>query len=327
MLVTSDLHLKPETEDVVFAVLDAMEKHAEKATGAVVVLNGDIFDVRYHVPVHLLLRLHDALQRWVQELGFRVRVNVGNHDQCSVDGRNVLEVLEGAGAVVYSHPGWDDLGLWLPYRKDASALASFVLNNPRPATSPSRAFLHHGVIGAMMNDHRLAGPTDGLPPALFQNFDLVVCGHWHKHQQLGNIVYSGSPYQTKADEANQQKGFLDVHGSTWKFIPLNIGAPRHFKCVFGAQGLLGAEGADLARDTLHVKIPAGFSEDDVAAHLKGQGFQKVFLDPPDTVAPTEQRLDVKEGASLDDYARAYVALKGGTLNHARLLQMLEYVRA
>ena len=81
---------------------------------------------------------------------------------------------------------------------------------------------------------------DGLPQDVFAKFDKVLCGHYHKQQNVGsNITYLGSPWMTRADEAGQPKGFAEWDGKTLtrhnreygrKFHKFEFGGPMNILC-------------------------------------------------------------------------------------------------
>lgn len=77
---------------------------------------------------------------------------------------------------------------------------------------------HLDIIGFQMSNGFSA--VSGFSMDSFDKFDLVISGHYHKHQQKGNIIYIGSPYQTSFSERDQKKGFLVLDDETleWEFI-------------------------------------------------------------------------------------------------------------
>lgn len=305
MILTGDIHLRPESADTVFAALDAIYKLAEKGDKRVAIL-GDVWHVRYALPVELLNRLFTFLEAWSAR-DVETFIIPGNHDQITVNGEHALLVLGGIENVhVYTEPtdGWP--GLWLPYRKDVGALLP-----PIEKSTRSIAFAHHGIVGAMMNNHVKAGDLDGIQPALFQKFQNVFLAHWHRHQQIGNCVYVGSPYQTRSDEAGQQKGVVDLNVQTgaWKFIPLDVG-PKFWV------GLDAAENVKVG-DT--VKLPAGVAPD-LVEKLRAQGVN-VNVEPP----KVETSVRVANAQSMRDYALAYVKQNAGGLDENALMHIFDEV--
>jgi hypothetical protein len=303
MIIFSDLHMRPESEDITFAVLEYLIQ-AEATTGHAVACLGDFLHVRYQIPVYLLNRIRNTLKRFKQFF-----LLPGNHDQIDISGQHALEVFQDLPNVtVFTEPTWHPTtGCWLPYRKHVQDITSWIAANPRPAGFPDVAYLHHGIVGAAMNNGMVAGDMDGVPPSALP-FQRVYCGHWHRHQVVNQCVYAGSPWQTRADEAGQVKGVLiagnvggippqPLSGIEWAFLAVDVGKRFH-----KVTGFTPAEiGAIRVGDT--VKVPAGTSPKMVAA-LVALGAE-VFAE---AAAPTQTgpRLGVSSNAPLRVQAEKYV---------------------
>lgn len=285
MIIGSDLHLKPESADVVFAALDAMLAHAVSGNHKHLALTGDTYHFRYAIPV----AEQNRLDRWLDKAVAHVVVHLlaGNHDSIDVHGQNALEVLARPGVQVYTEPTENVHGLWLPYRLDKS-----IYEAPISRSKAKRAFVHHGLVGAEMNNGIRAGEKDGVPIEWFAKFETAFFGHWHRHHQLGNCVFVGTAYQTKADEAGQMKGFveLDEVSGKWRHVPLNVGRKFHKY----------TDSAATSGDTVRLAHDA---PQQVAAALVARGIEVTFDPPPQT--PTNVRLG--NGASRRQQALGYVA--------------------
>lgn len=227
-LFTADVHLDSKTEDFVFPVLDHMFSAAKDLNVDYLGILGDVYHVRHTVPVATQNKLANWLYTTAQDIP--ILILPGNHDQIDIEGRHALEVMAHIPNVtMYTEMCWDEHGLWLPFRRDREVLLNFIKENPKPFSSTNVAFLHHGIEGAFMNDHTKATSLDGIPPEAFTSFEYVFMGHWHRHQVIKNCVYCGSPWQTRADETGQQKGFVLFDSDTmkWEFIPCAIGRKFH----------------------------------------------------------------------------------------------------
>lgn len=302
MILFSDLHLRPESEEVCFKVLDAVRQLTLELDQDVRELTflGDFFHVRYAVPVYLLNRVH----RWLLDTvcaGIRIRILPGNHDQIDVGGQHAMEVFSGIKEVrVMTEPQVDAWGTWLPYRKDPNVLLDWIqtqMKGPGVALpGTSLAFMHHGIVGAMMNNGIVAGDTDGVSPSQLRMFSRVFCGHWHRHQTISHCTYVGSPWQTRPDEAGEQKGVIHLHPSlTWKFIPLNVGKKYHV--VGEGQLLPQLNPGDV------VKLPAGVPVDFVD-NLVGKGVE-VLVAPSPQLAMTR----FPNGSTIREYAKLYLEIQ------------------
>lgn len=299
-LISADIHLKPETEDVVFQALTRMSELAEEWGVLYLALLGDIYDIRYTVPIRIQNRFLDWVE--AEQEKREVLILPGNHDQDDAAGRHALEVFRTLPDVqVMSEPVWNEHGLWLPYRRQPLELAAFVEHNPRPEGSNNIAWLHHGIVGALMNDHRVAGELDGIDPHVFEPFDVVFCGHWHRHQEVQNCVYVGSPWQTRADEAGQEKGFIHLDEEGWEFVPIHVGR-RHHRVHVGDGGPI-ARGSVQSGDVVHVVLE---NQDDAARVVSE--FASVGVEA--RVQPPKQeyggsRLGLGEAGSEFEYAEAF----------------------
>lgn len=304
MILFSDLHLKPESAETCFEVLDAVLQLACASDRCVAFL-GDFWHVRYALPVDLLNRVSDELERWLAE-DVDIHLLPGNHDQIDVHGQHALEVLERPGVAVYTQPTENELGLWLPYRKDIATLLAAV-----ESSTAKRAFVHHGLIGAQMNSGVVAGAADGVPPAAFQKFQNAFFGHWHRHQTIANCTYVGSPWQTSMGEAGQVKGVIDLDVATgaWKFVPLVLGK-RFWK-----------GDATKARKGDLVSLPAD-ADRSLVGQLQNAGVD-VIVEPPKVETTT--RLGLGKGADLREYAARYVDAQAGELDKQRLMALFDEV--
>lgn len=293
MILFSDLHLRPESEDVCFAVLDEVQRHAEKEPDKRIVCLGDVWHVRYAVPVRLLNRLDRLFHAWKRS-GITIDILPGNHDQVDVAGESALEIFGGT-AIVHSEPDFDGQHTWLPYRKDPQTLADWIAAHPE--SKGSLAFLHHGVVGAWTNEGTHAGLADGIAPEALGGFRTVFCGHWHRHQQVANAVFVGSQWQTRADEAGEQKGCIRVGpDGSWRFLPMKIGKRFH-------RAASPSDAAEIQAGDV-VRVPAGTSQATVAAFqaLGVEVFAEAAVGP---AAPPR----LGTGAPLRVQAERYVALQ------------------
>lgn len=76
------------------------------------------------------------------------------------------------------------------------------------------------------------GNIEMVEPEIFQDFHLVLMGHYHKQNKfLENIYYSGSIYKYSQKEEKHTKGvmFYDLENQKTEFIPLTL--PRDVVCI------------------------------------------------------------------------------------------------
>lgn len=320
MLIFSDVHLREETADVVLGeVLPGIAKAAEQYNEREIACLGDFWHLRYRVSVQLQNAVRDEFKRWTSA-GLSVRILPGNHDQVDVHGRNAMEVFDTMpGVSVYTEPTWDKDGLWVPYRRAHEEIQK-ALSLPRPhgVKGPTVAFMHVGLRGAAMNNHVL--DTEGVPEAVVQGFTMVLAGHYHKRQLLfaGRAAYIGSPWQTRADEAGQDKGFALWDGRELRYVNTLWGRRFHkFQILQPGQKL------DLSNvrphDEVRVATAAGVNPEAVGQQLVQAGIAHHSVTPD--IEPLQTRLLVREGASLAEYAQAYVQNVPTDLDRGKLMAM------
>lgn len=321
LLISSDWHLRESSADVVFRGLDEFLARAVDH-GADLVVLGDVWEFRYRVEVRLQNRFADWVSR-VLDAGKTLRILPGNHDQDDVIGRNALEVFDGwPDVTVYTDVTVDDLGLWLPFRRDPEVLVQ-ALRQHRGRCAKSVAWIHHGVAGALMNDHVVATEADGLPLEAFDGWERVFAGHWHRHHVVGNVVYVGSPWETTVREAGQDKGFLSYNTDSgeWVQIPTDFG-PRHHD-----MGTVNGSDVDLSAvspgDVVRVTLGPDADPRALARKADEAGVVVRMATPPPVY--DEDRLGLGAQASARDVLRAYAQDRHGDFSPDELLAVFDEV--
>lgn len=317
MICLADIHLREETERLILEqVLPESAKAAVEEGSKELSLLGDVLHIRYKIDVRLQNNLIDVVKYIAHDLGVYVRFLPGNHDQYDVVGRNALEPLnEIDGVEVYTHPVWDKDGLWIPYRKHpADILEAVALPDPWKRKKPV-AFMHHGIRGAMMNDHWT--DEDGVAPDVFQKFAAVLLGHYHKRQTIGVCHYIGSPYQTKADESGQAKGYAIWDGQRLQYVDTYWGK-RYHRFVLEQGDQLDLRDIRPG-DDVRVRTKSGVDPDEVGSILNKAGIENNVVTPD--VEAVQARLNVPENADLNRFALAYVEAQDTHLDKERLMQV------
>lgn len=307
MLVFADVHLNEDSAEVVLGrVLPGIAQRAMDMGVRDLAMLGDLWHVRYRVDVRIQNALRDELLRWGQ-MGLRLRVLPGNHDQVDVNGRNALEVFDDLQNVsVYTEPTVDELGFWMPYRKRIQDVVVAIDQLQKGAGTNAEGLRvlwgHAPIRGALMNDHK--ADTDGFPLDLFESFDRVVLGHYHKRQWWthGNTCawYVGSVREVSANEAGQDKGFGWWDGRQLTYETQHWG-PRFHKFEIGKGQKLDLS-AVRPGDDVRVETGAGVSVEKIGAQLATLGVRHTVT--PKVEAP-QLRLEVVQNATIDQYAEAY----------------------
>ena len=318
MILFSDLHLREESADICLNVLRGIRAEAVARGIVEIGFLGDFWHVRYVVPVRLLNMVKDEFHAWGRA-GLRLHCLVGNHDQVDVNGRNALEVFDTFDHVsVYTQPCVNEWGLWIPYRVNEGDVREALAHGQMAKAEV--IFAHLPLRGALMNS--LIENTDGLEPEMFDGFRRVFLGHYHKRQALGRKLtcqYIGSPWQTRADEAGQEKGFAIWDGEDLELIDRVWGPQyRRFELMPGDRVELDVRPEDRVR----VKVANETEAARVAAELARQGIRNAIVEPA-AVNGTVPRLALGAGASFEAYARAYVNAEHKELEPATLMRVFE----
>jgi len=320
MLILADLHLREETAETVFKqVLPGVLKGALDRGIRDITFLGDIFHIRYKIDAWVQNALHDVFSDWVAIHGMYIRILPGNHDQYNHEGRNALEMFDEMSCVeVYSAAALDDHGLWIPYRKDFEYIEKVIRACGDKAVNKQGrkvCFTHNAIFGALMNDTFV--DQDGIPPELFDGFDIVLAGHYHKRQSLRNICYIGSPYQINAAEAGHDKGYAIWNGDQLQYVTEHWGR-RYHRIDLNDVSKLSLKGIN-PEDDVRVQTSVNVDPQAVAEQLIKAGIVNHTVTP--SVEPVQVRLDVPENADLYRYAEAYVKQQESSLNKELLLSI------
>lgn len=316
ILLFSDLHLRSESRDVCVQVLNGVRDTARNLGITQVGFTGDFFHVRYSIPVDIVNVTHEWAKS-LKEADLDLIFLPGNHDQVNLEGRHALEVFEADHIKVYTEPTEDEFGAWLPYRKDPE-----VVQQALDSFSSPVLFAHVPIRGAMMNN--LLPDENGLPLEMFEKFDKVLTGHYHKRQVHGNVQYLGSPWQTRGDEWGQEKGFT-VYDSDTKEVEF---VEKHYGPKFHRlkASELSAYSADISPFD-KVRILSDNQEElKKAGHdLANRGLTAFSLEFTGEVIQ-EQRIKADKQTTLSEYARLYVGDSDTDLDQDRLLREFEGLR-
>ena len=325
MLIVSDLHLREETADTVFEqVLPGVLEGALGRGIRDITFLGDIFHIRYKIDAWIQNELYDVFSSWTLGYGRYIRILPGNHDQYNLDGRNALEMFDEMSNVrVYTEAVTDEHGLWIPYRKDTDYTICTISEHEEKAVNQQGrrvCFFHNAIFGALMNDTFV--DQEGIPPSIFKGFDIVLSGHYHKRQNLGNIYYIGSPYQINAGESGQDKGYAIWDGNNLEYVTEQWGK-RYHRISLGAKDTLSLDGI-APGDDVRVQTSVNVDPHAVAEQLIKAGIANHTVTPD--VEPVQVRLDVPENSDLLRYAEAYVQKQDTPLDKGVLMNIYNEFR-
>lgn len=315
----SDLHMHERSLAVTIRVMAGMREEAVQNGWREVGFTGDWFHLRDLMPLQVYSAYVDELDRY-NAAGIRIIQIPGNHDIYNVQSRHGLEALRTHPALrLYERPTVDRWGYWVPYMAE--------LDDVRRALDLHRGrglavFWHGPMLGAHMNDHCVA--DRGLAVADFEGYAVAVLGHFHGRQAFGHVAYVGSPWETRADEAGQPKGYAVLRGGSRLEYHDRVWGPRHHRAEGDADDVIAQLLAARAEDRVRAVVP----EADVARvsrALAGR-FEDYSVVPSKVEAGAARPLPAG-GFTLRDHAARLVEARAGDLDRGELMRTFDELAA
>jgi hypothetical protein len=224
VLVIGDMHLKIASLETGKQFLGWIHTLVMKHKPALVVNLGDTFDSHSVLRSELLGEYGKHVvqvcnsQQATQEQTVYVHV-LGNHEFYKPNSSeyHALQSLKGLHDDYYVADTDDAVNCWG---------MSFIPYHPDPATFPKQlgeiCFAHQAFIGADFGQYR---PEVGVDMDSVSS-ELIVSGHIHKGQQVGKVIYPGSPFARGVDDVDQTKGIYLLDTSTYKMTFIESPFPR-----------------------------------------------------------------------------------------------------
>ena len=184
---------------------------------------GDFFHVRGYMYPTVVNRSLQALQKF-KDSGIELNLLTGNHD---MPGRYTTKHSSinvfGSMATIIDQPMMETIEnysfYWLPYieRLDQCRWALNKIAESKDQNTKAILLGHLDIHGAYYHTH--VPSTHGITVDEIKNtFDMIITGHYHTRQTIGNITYIGSPYQQNFGEANEKKGFMIFDNGNLEFV-------------------------------------------------------------------------------------------------------------
>ena len=185
---------------------------------------GDVFDVRKNIDYWSLDWAKRVFFDPLKERGIQLHMIVGNHDIFYKQSLRInspqLNLAEYDNIVIHSGPetavieGTEIFMVPWICEDNASEFSSAC-----SVTESSICMGHLELAGFYANkDYQCQHGTD---PKVFNKFDTVFSGHFHKRSSAGNITYLGNPYQMYWNDEGETRGFhlFDLDTQELEFIP------------------------------------------------------------------------------------------------------------
>lgn len=327
ILVYSDLHLYNHhrllvNSETALNMITDLKNFAVNNNIDTIVSAGDFFHTkaRAYAPhvIQALLRVKD-----IYKAGLKHYMLIGNHDMVAPNTtmNSILFVFSDYAKIVpdYYFVDYENTRLhFLSYTN--TVFENFILAEGKK----NILITHLDVIGFTMSNGFRA--KSGFTKEDFKDFDLVISGHYHRHQAQDNIVYIGSPYQTNFGEANQPHGFLtlDVDDATWEFHESNK-APKYQ--TYTVETMEELDNLEIENNFVKIKLA---TYDLQKSKLKDALFEKgaisVDIIPPEDLKEIEKYYDQSLGEEPVEIAAAYLnSLNNIQLEKEKLLKFFNKV--
>lgn len=207
------------------ALVSIFEMAAARAVDHVIVL-GDVFDTAYRgvVPTSVITGLREAFD----DCAVPITVIRGNHDGHSPHDPDVLSLVVNTlceplpdrprNFVVWDSPVSVGGCRFVPYAQGETIArwAQYEADGPDKIL-----FVHADIEGAVIGGDEFVAPS-GLSPSAVSGYRLVVAGHIHRRQRLGNVQVVGPPWQSNFGETDFETGvmILDTATAEIEFLPV-----------------------------------------------------------------------------------------------------------
>jgi len=227
ILFTADLHIDEKiiAEGLLFKFAEWLEEMRRLYKISVLVILGDIWHKHLDTKRTVGFDILDAVVSFLNSLEFDSIIMLkGNHDESFIGLHNLtvfsldkrIKIIDTPSPVVFPYKGNNGKShrletYFIPFCKEKDYFNTII--NQAPETSV--ICMHQTVRTFMLNSKKIA--EDGVE--ITRPFPLVISGDLHDFQSRDNIVYIGSPYQTRRGE-NQQKQVLIF--SDGKFFPVEV---------------------------------------------------------------------------------------------------------
>lgn len=171
---------------------------------------GDTFDNRTGINFSSLKWAKDNYYDVLEKMGCKVHTIVGNHTAFYKNTNNVnavdLLLREYENVEVYSEPCEVKIGgqniLFVPWINSENEETTLKLIEK---TNCKCAMGHLELRGFAANKQCIM--EHGHESKLFEKFTKVFSGHYHTRSNLGNIFYTGNPYEIYWNDYNDVRGF------------------------------------------------------------------------------------------------------------------------
>lgn len=222
LIVSTDYHIKENNQEQIQSLIEQKLDLADKLKVKNLVCLGDVFDSRKAQKDSVLNCFGRILDNIEERKSLLFCIN-GNHDRNdNTDTESFLTPFKTHRSLfLYDSYGHIDYcndndkivfrAYFLPYFDEEVYLyyLNEIIKNSKDFDGKKVLFTHQGIEGVKNNDGSKV--NNSIKQDLFDNFDLVLVGHYHNRSKLNDkIHYIGSICQNNYGE-DKEKGFCVVY--------------------------------------------------------------------------------------------------------------------
>jgi len=227
ILFTADLHVDEKiiAEELLPKFAEWLNEIRRLYKVSALVILGDIWHKHLDTKRTVSFSVLDAIVEFLNSLEFDSIIMLkGNHDESFIGLHNLtvfsldkrVKIIDTPTSIVFPYKSNDSKpktlnAYFIPFCKEKDYFNSIINQAPEN----SIICMHQTVRSFMLNSKKIA--EDGV--VITKSFPLVISGDLHDFQSRDNIVYVGSPYQTRRGE-NPQKQVIVF--SNDKFFPIEV---------------------------------------------------------------------------------------------------------
>lgn len=187
----------------------------------VILCLGDTWEDRKSINVNALSETRKMFFDKLEEYGIEFIAILGNHDVFYKNRNDInsMGIIESSYPNVRIIPEYDEIligdktfGMMSWVNNDNLASNLEIIKN----TSTADYLLgHYEISGFEMTKGHLN--EKGFSHDIFSKYEMVLSGHFHIKNKIGNIYYIGNPFQTNWDDFGADRGFHIFDSFTNKF--------------------------------------------------------------------------------------------------------------
>lgn len=184
---------------------------------------GDTWEDRKSLNVNALNSAREMFFDRLLEYGIRVTAILGNHDVFyrNTNHVNSMDIIESSYSNIHVIEEYEEITIG----NKTFGMMSWVNNenlerNLKRIKEADTNYLlgHFEIKNFEMTKGNIA--DKGFEPSIFEKYDMVLSGHFHIMNMIGNIKYIGNPFQTNWDDLSSDRGFhvYDSDNDEFNFI-------------------------------------------------------------------------------------------------------------